>query len=126
MRTIKFLYIVVVIAITLTTTSCKKEGLGGKEQIKGHTYSVTNSKVLKASTIYIKYGATSMPGTDESKYDASYCSDSNGRFEFKELKKGDYYLYATAIDNGQFVSGGIRIILNDSEFKENIILTLAH
>ncbi|RDV15473.1 hypothetical protein DXT99_08230 [Pontibacter diazotrophicus] len=104
-------------------TSCTKEGLGGKGEIKGHAY--YESKSFKPAMFYIKYGADSSPGSDISRYDASSASDSDGKFHFKELNKGDYYIYAVGPDEGQTVAGGVHVELDKDEHKDNVQINVA-
>jgi hypothetical protein len=113
MKTIFNLRPIVMIALllTLTMVACKKEGRGGKSSVNGtvkhHSLPIPNA------VVYIKYGASEFPGADISKYDASVTSDANAHYEFKELQKGDYYLYGVGYDNSimQNVAGGIGIKL---------------
>jgi len=109
--------------LTLLFTNCTKAGLGGKSEIKG--YAAFNSKTVKPTTFYIKYGATSSPGTDLSKYDANSASDSDGKFDFKGLQKGDYFIYAVGIDNSTTVTGGIYVKVASGEFKDNVQINVA-
>ena len=104
--------------ITLLFTNCTKAGLGGKSEIKGYAY--YNNKTIKPTTFYIKYGATTSPGSDLSKYDASSASDSDGKFDFKGLQKGDYFIYANGVDNYIIVTGGVYVKVASSEFKDNV------
>ncbi len=122
---IKFKYFSIAVIMAIAFTACKKEGLGGKGEIKGQTVSYTDGKYIKGSTVYIKYGAKSFPGTNIANYDASNTADSDGKYDFKGLRKGDYYLYATGMENGMFVSGNMRIVLNDDELKENVNIVLS-
>jgi hypothetical protein len=104
-------------------TSCKKEGLGGKGEIKG--YASYENKTFKPAMFYIKYGADSSPGTDVSRYDASSASDSDGKFHFKELNKGDYYIYAVGPDEDRTLTGGVHVELGKDEQKENVQINVA-
>lgn len=95
----------------VTFNSCYKEGIGGKSSINGfvshHSHHVPNA------IVYIKYGAVEFPGTDISKYDASVTADGSAHYEIKDLRKGEYYLYAVGYDNSimETVSGGTGIKL---------------
>ena len=111
------------VILCLSFSNCKKNGLGGKAEIKG--YAFYKSKTQKPTTFYIKYGAKSMPGSDVSKYDASSNSDTDGKFDFKNLYKGDYYIYAVSVDGGQTITGGVHVSLSSSDFKDNIQIDLA-
>jgi hypothetical protein len=112
MKTFIKLSSLLLLVLLITTSSCK-EGTGGKSSISGNV--LHHTKIIPNAVVYIKYGATDFPGTDVSDYDASVTSDTNAHFEFKDLRKGDYYLYATGIDVSPAtsfpVSGGIGIKL---------------
>jgi hypothetical protein len=92
-------------------SSCHKEGSGGKSSVSGAV--MHHTMLIPNAVVYIKYGATNFPGSDVSLYDASVSSDANAHYEFKDLRKGDYYLYAVGYDNMimETVSGGIGIQL---------------
>ncbi len=95
--------------------SCKKNQLGGTAIIKGTV--VHHSKILPMANVYIKFKATEFPGRDSSIYDSKIIADQNGAFEFK-CYKGDYYIYATAIDQGSkpiYVTGGVPVRLRNKE-----------
>lgn len=87
---------IVFIASLFTLASCHKEGSGGKAGLSGtvkhHTMPIPNC------VVYIKYGATELPGTDISKYDDHVTTDANANYEIKDLYKGDYYLYGVGFD----------------------------
>ncbi|MBS1647946.1 MAG: hypothetical protein JST67_11450 [Bacteroidetes bacterium] len=78
--------------IGVVLLSCKKNGTGGKAQIVGTvTY---NNNPVNPCTVYIKYGATSSPGTDPSNYDSQQAVSTAGTYTFFSMYPGDYYLYA--------------------------------
>jgi hypothetical protein len=105
------------LATVLVFASCKKEGIGGKSSVSGavkhHALPIPNA------VVYIKYGATEFPGTDVSVYDASTVSNSAAKYEFKELQKGDYYLYSVGYDSAISlpVTGGFGVFLKNRESK---------
>lgn len=98
--------------ITFTVlTACHKEGTGGKSSISGNVKH--HDEIIPNATVYIKYGATELPGTSPSSYDASTAADANGHYEFKNLRKGDYFLYGVGFDTDHMetVTGGISVKL---------------
>lgn len=104
---------------------CRKNasGSGGKAQINGFV-EYQGNKVSKNTVVYIKYGATSFPGTDISQYDSQQNVDSQGNFVFGTLFEGDYYLYATGsyIDSYNFiktVTGGIHVTISTRKANLN-------
>jgi hypothetical protein len=102
----------------LIISSCHKEGEGGKSSVSGSVKHHT--KLIPNAVVYIKYGAKEFPGTDISKYDASVTSDANAHYEFKDLYKGDYYLYGVGYDNQimEAVTGGTGIELKRNKHSD--------
>lgn len=102
----------------LTFTACKKEGTGGKSSVSGTVKH--HAIVIPNAVVYIKYGATEFPGADVSVYDASVVANASAQYEFKELQKGDYYIYGVGFDSSQMqtVTGGIGIFLKKNEAKK--------
>ena len=71
---------------------CKKNASGGKASISGVVY--YNGSPVTSCIVYIKYGATTSPGTDPTQYDSQVNADGTGTFTIASLYPGDYYLYA--------------------------------
>ncbi|MBA3704472.1 MAG: hypothetical protein H0W84_00800 [Bacteroidetes bacterium] len=94
----------------ITIISCK-EGNGGKSNVSG--YVKHHDKKIPNAVVYIKYGATDFPGTNTANYDVSVTADASAHYEFKDLRKGDYYLYSVGYDNsGPYtVTGGVGVKL---------------
>lgn len=94
-----------------TFTSCRKEGTGGKSSVSG-TVKHHNTLIPNA-IVYIKYGATEFPGTNTTVYDASITADAKAHYEFKDLRKGDYFLYGVGhdVNISEIVLGGIGVKL---------------
>jgi hypothetical protein len=111
--------------ITVTAFySCKKEGTGGKASVSGTVYH--HEAPIASTVVYIKYGATEFPGVDPALYDNSVTADANAHYEFKDLQKGDYYLYGVGYDKGisKIVQGGIGIRLkNKQAFTSDVPVT---
>ena len=82
----------VLLCLSLSFLSCKKNASGGKGQISGIVY--YDGKPVTPCTVYIKYGATTSPGTDPIQYDSQVSVDATGTFTFASLYPGDYFLYA--------------------------------
>jgi hypothetical protein len=108
--------------LVLTVASCKKEGLGGKGEIRGYT--VYNANKVDHAIVYIKYGAKNSPGTDLGKYDANKEADGDGKFTFQDLKPGDYFLHAVRTKDGQTLIGETHVEINDGEIKENVAVVM--
>ena len=108
-RQIKFFVAIIFLSVTLS--ACMKEGPGGKSSISGSV--LHHDMTIPNCVVYIKYNAKEFPGTDISKYDASVTADANAHYEFKDLRKGDYYLYGVGYDShiSEEVTGGISVKL---------------
>lgn len=106
------------IIIVFTLGSCKKEGTGGKSSVSGNVKH--HQELIPNAIVYIKYGATEFPGGDVSIYDDKVSSDTNAHFEFKNLQKGDYYLYGVGYDfTGSYtVVGGVGVTLKRNKSTE--------
>lgn len=104
--------------LILTISSCKKEGTGGKSSVSGNVKHHT--KLIPNAIVYIKYGATEFPGADVSAYDDQVTADTNAHYEFKDLEKGDYYLYGVGYDNSilEQVTGGIGVTLKRNKHTD--------
>lgn len=107
------------LAISLAFSACKKEGVGGKSSVNGNVKH--HSKLIPNAIVYIKYGATEFPGADISLYDDKVTSDTNAHYEFKDLEKGDYFLYGVGTDlAGPYtVVGGVAVKLKRNKASTN-------
>ena len=123
MRKNLILNVFVATLLLISFTNCKKNGVGGKAEIKGFAF--YKGKTQKPTTFYIKYGATSSPGSDVTKYDSSNNSDTDGKFDFKNLYRGDYFIYAVSVESGQTVTGGVHVFIGKSDIKDNVEIDLA-
>ncbi len=109
--------------IILLFASCKKNELGGKSTIKGKV--AHHGKAIANATVYIKFGTQDSPGADVSKYDSKTDADISGNYEFPEVYKGEYYLYAVgkdfAIPSPYDVVGGLPTRLR---YNETVVLDI--
>lgn len=99
--------------------ACTKEGTGGKASINGHVKHHEAS--IPNAAVYIKYGAKEFPGITTANYDDStLSSSSDAHYEFINLQKGDYYLYAFGFDTAinAYVKGGLPIKIKKSQVLE--------
>ena len=101
--------IILPLLISSLLFSCGKEGPGGKSSIQGSVKH--HSQLIPGAVVYIKYGAKESPGSNVTYYDASANADANAHYEFVDMKKGDYYLFAIGFDSTivMTVSGGIPV-----------------
>ncbi len=113
--------------LSLVFTSCKKNGTGGDATI---TMTVKHHDlIIPEATIYIKYDAKDLPGTDLSAYDDNVKADANGYAKFEGLLKGDYYLYSVGYDSSisETVNGGLGVVISKrSEIKEVTVQVTEH
>lgn len=77
---------------------------------------------ISNATAYIKFDVTEFPGTDGSNYDdLILVNETNGRFEFKNLPKGNYFIFGDGYDQECQceVIGGVPItLINDDVMIE--------
>lgn len=103
---------------------CKKNELGGKSTIKGNIKH--HAKIIANATVFIKFNATELPGTDTTLYDAKVRADATGNYIIK-CYKGKYFLYGYGYDNqvttnNGRVTGGSPVSVRNNE---NITIDLA-
>lgn len=119
-KIIKYSTFTLLLFLSCTIASCKKEGTGGKSKVNG--YVKHHNELIPNAIVYIKYGATEFPGRDVSAFDDQITADSNAHYEFDGLQKGDYYLYGVGMDgmgaSSYPVVGGIGIKLKRNESIE--------
>jgi hypothetical protein len=104
--------------ILLLAASCKKEaGDGGLATIEGHLYEkhydpsggLIEQMPAAAENVYIVYG-------DNTAYDDRVDTDSDGKYQFKELQKGAYRVFAFSDCNA--CSSGIEEVGVDVEISD--------
>ena len=108
--------------------SCKKNGTGGENTIaafpKHHGVTIPNA------TVFIKYGATELPGINASDFDDSKVAVKEGSGDahahFEGLLKGDYYIYAIGFDStvNETVSGGIAVKISKKSGEQDVDVPL--
>ena len=112
---------ILLILIILFSLSCGKEGLGGKATISGRV--IHHAQNIPNAIVYIKYGATELPGTSPSVYDDQVQAGTDATFIFEDLKPGNYYLFSVGYDADIFdsVFGGIGVELTRGEDLETFV-----
>lgn len=95
----KYFFIICIFTISLYSCS-KEEGEGGRSSISGvvHMTDVTGFNAgdeydVPDYDVYIIYGE------DDNVYDDDMKTNYDGTFQFKNLRKGTYRLYAYTLDN---------------------------
>jgi len=101
----------------LTFFGCKKNEVGGKSTIEGNIKH--HAKVIPYATVFIKYNASELPGTDTTLYDAKVKADVSGNYIIK-CYKGKYFLYGYGYDNqvtsnNGKVTGGSSVSIRNNE-----------
>jgi hypothetical protein len=110
--------------IIFTVFACKKNGTGGDNTIaafpKHHGVTIPNA------TVYIKYGATELPGVSASDFDDSKIAVKEGSGDahahFEGLLKGDYYIYSVGFDStvNETVSGGVAVKITSKSGEKDV------
>lgn len=126
---LKSVLLIAVIFSSVNFYSCTKAGTGGKVELvvtpKHHSAGVPNAMV------YIKYNTQDFPGEDVSKYDDSgrvvLVSGSSPNFHFKNIRKGNYYIYSVGYDSTIFemVMGGVpeKVTVKSGEVDVDVAVT---
>lgn len=109
----------------LFLSACQKEeGKNGKALIQGIVQH--HNQAIPFASVFIHYGSLESPGTRPDNYQDSVKSDAQGKFEFRDLAKGKYYLYSTGWDAQwtppSVVFGGIPVEI--FQRKESVAVTL--
>jgi len=103
--------------LLLTFFGCKKNQLDGKSTIQGNIKH--HAKIIANATVFIKFNATELPGTDTTLYDAKVRADASGNYTIK-CYKGKYFLYGYGYDNqvtsnNGRVTGGSAVKMRNNE-----------
>lgn len=107
--------------LTLGLASCAEEGPGGSATINGTT--AHHDDPIPDCKVYIRYGSKESPGTDPALYDDSTSSNSEARFSFPGLERGEYYVYAVGFDSaiGEPVRAGAPVDLKSGQTVDIVI-----
>jgi len=108
-------------------SSCVKPGKGGKAILSVHVFegvspcNAQDKTVVPNAVVYIKYGGTDMD-TDVSNYDDSQLTDFGGKTVFKNLKRGDYYLYSVKDTLNKMLTGGATFDIRNKIGEREIVI----
>ena len=112
-------------AVVFFLSSCHREGQSGELLLvvspKHH------EQPIKGATVYVRYGAKELAGTSPSDFDLAVPGDSvSASVEVKNLRRGDYFLYAVGYDStiAQVVSGGMHVKLKGKTGETDIDLAV--
>jgi len=107
--------------------SCVKPGKGGKAILSIHVFEgvspcdENDKTVVPNAIVWIKYGGTG-PEPDVSSYDDSQLTDFGGKTVFKNLKRGDYYLYAVKDTLSTTITGGAQFDIRNRIGEREIVI----
>jgi len=104
--------------------SCAKPGPGGEAEI--HINAKHHDALIPNTVVYIKYDANDFPGDDLSLYDASITTDAMAHGHFKDLKKGNYYIYGVGFDSAinQALTGGMKVRISKKDEMTEVDLQI--
>lgn len=103
------------------TTSCKKNGTGGKAEV--HAMITSNGKPINHSTVYVKFGTHHAPSDPTTDFDMkAHGEETDNHVHIEDLRPGEYYLYAVGTNTltGKTVKGGASVEIAWKERKETI------
>jgi hypothetical protein len=125
-------------ALAFGLSSCEKKhnddtcvaGSGGTMSIV--TFAIHNGDTLinydsHPDTAFVKYNATTSPGTSASNFDAYFTSEGGEDHVHSEnLKCGDYYVYRTAYDSvaNKTYYGGTTVNLPKGGIEKDVYITV--
>lgn len=101
--------------------SCQKgAGPGGKATI--HVRLINGINNVGNIDVKVKYGASSFPGTNVT-YDNTVMADYSGHADFEDLRRGDYYFYASYTDtSGSLIEGGAHVLINNKPYETHTVI----
>ena len=105
-------FVKILFATTLVVSSCCAGEGGGSSVVSGKVYH--HAKPIANAKVYVKYDAKDLPSTDVSVYNQSVTAGADASYSLSGLKCGDYYIYATGIDDAlvspeDVVTGGLYV-----------------
>ena len=116
------------IATSLLLGACKKNGTGGEAIVTAMP--AHHGKMIKGSTVFIKFNATEKPTDPTIDYDLLVSSSPNDdHVHIEGLLPGKYFLYAVGVDSSlvapnNIVKGGVPLTIKYSERKSEIDLDI--
>lgn len=117
----------IIIFTAIIFFACKKDaGIGGKNHIDGTVFykngASGNNDPASFSKVSISYGSQG----STSEFDQVILTDDNGKFNFKDLRKGTYFIKAEYSDANGFVynTPGFVVELNHKKSTVELNITL--
>jgi hypothetical protein len=98
--------------------SCKKNSQGGSATITANVSH--HGTPINAPTVYVKFGAKEQPSDPTNNYDLKVEGKHDNHIHVKEMRYGNYYLFATGFDSTIMkpVSGGTAVKIKWSERRK--------
>lgn len=135
---IQSLILIATAVILATFVNCKKKttvpvctaGTGGTMSIA--TFAVHNGDTMlnyeiHPDTAFIKFNATTSPGTSPSNYDTYFVSEAGeDHIHSNKLRCGDYFIYRTAYDSvaNKTYHGTAVVSLSSTDTEKDIYITV--
>lgn len=116
-------YKTLIILISITILSCsKEEGEGGRSSITGKVYMVDQSGAVQGEYYIPDYDVYIIYGDKDDIYDDDTKTNFDGSFQFKNLRKGTYRIFAYTNDNKAL--SGMSPVFQTVEIgkKEDVVL----
>jgi hypothetical protein len=120
----KKIHNILLILMLFAFTACKKNGPGGNNTIAA--FPKHHGQTIPNAVVYIKYGATELPGVKPSDFDDSKIATKEGTTDahahFEGLLKGNYYIYSVGYDAAvkATVVGGVAVKITSKSGEQDV------
>ncbi len=115
---------------SVLASSCCKEGTGGNVTIAAtikHHSTIIQSHVNYPDTVFVKFDANKLPGTNASDFDTFFVGEAGeDHVHIHGLKCGSYFFYAAGMDSsGPYrVTGGIPFKIKHKDRDESVSIDI--
>lgn len=104
--------------ISFMIVSCsKEEGEGGRSSITGKVHMTDNSGLNQGEYDVPDYDVFIIYGDEDDIYDNDTKTNFDGTFEFKNLRKGNYRIFAYTTDVSE--ASGVKPVFKSAELGKN-------
>ena len=111
-------YCLIFIASTFMLSSCsKEEGEGGRSSITGKIHMTDNTGANQGEYDVPDYDVFIIYGDDDDIYDDDMKTNFDGTFEFKNLRQGNYRIFAYTVDANE--ASGVKPVFKSAELGKN-------
>ncbi len=116
--------LIILFLISLLTTDCKKGDTGGDATVTA--FVMHHSKAINFPTVYVKFDAKDLPSDPTTNYDLKLVGVDENHVHIKNLRYGNYYLYAVGFDSSIMlpVNGGIPLTINWKNRRNAVDVTV--